>query len=63
MLEMIVCIALGIIVGLSGFTVLTVSVALSPKFMKWYTTKIMAYFAALTEIEYEDLKKEVKESE
>ena len=62
MLEMIISIALGVIVGLSGFTVLTVAIMFSPKFMEWYTKQIMAYFERLNEINYEDLKNEVKES-
>ena len=63
MLEMIISIALGVIVGLSVFTVLTVMIMLNPVFMKWYTKRVMVYFEQLTEINYEDLKKEVDESE
>lgn len=62
MLETIIGVTLGVIVGLSAFTVLTVGIMLNPVFMKWYTNKIMVYFEKLTEMNYEDLNKEIKES-
>ena len=63
MLETVIGIALGVIVGLSVFTALTVTIMLSPVFMKWYTKRIMVCFGQLGEMDYEDLKKEVDESE
>lgn len=63
MLELIISITIGVIVGLSGFTVLTMLIMLNPVFMKWYTKRVMVYFEQMTEIDYDDLKNEVKESE
>ena len=63
MLEMIIGVVLGVVVGLFVYTGLALAIVLNPKFMNWYTNKIMAYFEQLTAINYEELKDEVKESE
>lgn len=63
MLEMIIGVVVGVVVGLFVYTGLALAIVFNPKFMKWYTNEIMAYVNQLTEISYEDLSKEVKESE
>lgn len=60
MLELFVCITLGIIVGLSVFTVLSVAIMLSPKVMKAYMNYATKVFEMVIEIgeELEEDKKQ-----
>lgn len=62
MFELIICIAIGIVIGFSVFTVLTVSIMLNPKFMKWYSQQVTKYFEQLCNNEYDCFKSEIKES-
>lgn len=63
MTEMFIAIAFGIIVGLWGFLASSMALIINPKFIEWYTKRIMIYFKRLNEIDFESLEKEINEAE
>ena len=61
MFELFIIVTLGVIVGLSAFTVLTVVVMLQPKVMEMYLKYVFKYCEKIQEFDYDELYKEVKE--